>query len=110
MMTPENFQLREGLTVTVSILVDERNDVLLVPNSAITSSGRQTYVKVVSPDGVIEDRLVITGISDWQYTEIVEGLDEGEQVVVPQGTTTEPATSQEGPGGMRIPGMRGIGH
>ena len=110
MMIPEDFQLREGLTVTVSIIVDERNDVLLVPNSAITSSGRQNYVKVVSADGVIEDRVVTTGISNWQYTEIVEGLSEGEQVVVPQGTITEPVTSQERPGGMRIPGMGGIGH
>ncbi|MBA7688727.1 hypothetical protein ES703_97216 [subsurface metagenome] len=104
-MLLENIELREGLTVTVSILVDERNDVLLVPNSAITSSGRQTYVKVVSPDGVIEDRLVITGISDWQYTEIIEGLSEGEKVVIPETTTTTSTTQQDRPGGiMPFPG------
>ncbi len=100
MMLHEDFQLREGLTVTVSILVDERNDVLLVPNSAITSSGRQTYVKVALPDGTSEDRLVTTGISDWQYTEVIEGLIEGEQVVVPQGTTATPETQQDRPGGI----------
>ena len=38
----EDFQLREGLTVTVSIIIDERNDVLLIPNVAITTQGRQT--------------------------------------------------------------------
>ena len=102
-------QLKEGLTVTVSIILEKRNDVLLVPNSAITSSGGQTYVKVVSPDGIIEDRPVTIGISNWQYTEIVEGLNEGEQVVVPQGTTTEPATSQERPGGIPIPHRGGMG-
>jgi len=104
-MIPEELHLREGLTVTISIILEERNDVLLVPNSAITSSTGQAYVKVVSPDGVIGDRPVTIGISNWQYTEIVEGLDEDEQVVVPQGTTTEPATSQERPGGIRMPGM-----
>jgi hypothetical protein len=98
-ITFEDFQLREGLTVTVSIIVDERNDVLLVPNSAITSSGRQTYVKVVLPDGTIEDRRVTTGISDWQYTEIVEGLSEGDNVFVPEGTTTTSTTSTPQPGG-----------
>ena len=109
-MLSEGFQLREGLTVTVSIIVVERSDVLLVPNSAITSSGRQTYVQVVSPDGAIEERVIQTGISDWQYTEVTDGLSEGEQVVVLQGTTTTPSTSQEGPsGGIRIPGMGG-GH
>jgi len=103
---PEGFQLREGLTVTVSIIVDERNDIVLVPNGAITSQGRQTYVQVVSPDGTIEQRTITTGISDWQYTQVTEGLSEGEQVVVAQGTATTPATQQQRPpGGMFIPGM-----
>ncbi len=105
---PEDFQLREGLTVTVSILVDERNDVLLVPNSAITTQGWQTYVQVLSPDGTIEERVIRTGISNWQHTEVTDGLSEGEQVVVPQGTITTPSTSRQGPpGGMMIPGMKG---
>ena len=103
---PEGFQLREGLTVTVNIIVDERNDIVLVPNGAITSQGRQTYVQVVSPDGTIEQRTITTGISDWQYTQVTEGLSEGEQVVVAQGTATTPATQQQRPpGGMFIPGM-----
>ena len=84
----KDFQLREGLTVTVSILVDERVDVLLVPNSAITSHGGKMYVQVMSPDGTTEERVIQTGISDWQYTEVLDGLSEGEQVVIPQGTTS----------------------
>ena len=103
----ENLELREGLTVTVSVIVEERDDVLLVPNTAITTSGRQTYVKVVLPDGTSENRLVTTGISDWQYTEIVEGLDEGDSVVVPETTTT--TTQQNQPGAIFGPGMGGFG-
>jgi HlyD family secretion protein len=102
---PEDFQLREGLTVTVSILVDERTDVLLVPNSAITSQGGKMYIQVMSADGTSEERVVQTGISDWQFTEVTDGLSEGEQVVVPQGTTT--STTQPGPSRMPIPGLRG---
>jgi multidrug efflux pump subunit AcrA (membrane-fusion protein) len=98
-MVSENFQLREGLTVTVSILVEERNDVLLVPNSAITSQGGQAYVHVVLPDGTTEERLVTTGLSDWQYTEVIDGLSEGEEVSVPQGTTATSATTPQS-GGM----------
>lgn len=106
-MIPEDFQLREGLTVTVSILVEGRNDVLLVPNAAITYQGRETYVQVMTPDGVIEQRSITTGISNWQYTEVTDGLSEGEQVVVPEGTTTT-TTTQQGPrGGIIIPGMGG---
>jgi len=105
-MIPEDFQLREGLTVTVSILVEERNNVLLVPNRAITRQGMESYVNV-SKDGVTEERAIKTGISNWQYTEVTEGLSEGEKVVVPQGTATTSTTQQQRPpGGIMIPGMR----
>ena len=103
---PEDFQLREGLTVTVSILVAERTDVLLIPSGAITTRGGRAYVQVVPPDGIIEERAIQTGISDWQYTEVSDGLSEGESVVVPQGTTTASTTPPDQPHGiMPIPGM-----
>ncbi|MBA7533216.1 Macrolide export protein MacA [subsurface metagenome] len=92
---PEDFQLREGLTVTVSILVEERNDALLVPNGAIIRQGMETYVQVLK-DGVTEARSITTGISNWQYTEVTDGLSEGEKVVIPETTTT---TSTTEPGG-----------
>jgi RND family efflux transporter MFP subunit len=99
-----DFQLREGLTVTVSIIVEEAADVLLVPNGAITTQGRQTYVQVVSADGSIEERAVTTGISNWQYTEVTEGLSEGEQVINQGTTATTTETDRFGPpGGMMIP-------
>ena len=72
---------------------------LLVPNSAITSQRGQAYVQVVSPDGTTEERPVTTGLSDWQFTEVIDGLSEGEQVLVPQGSTTTTTTPQQG-GGM----------
>ena len=100
---PEGFQLREGLTVTVSIIVDERYDVLLVPNAAVIHQAGRNYIKVISADGVTEERAVQTGISDWQFTEVIDGLSEGEQVIVPQGAAT--STTQQRQGGMFIPGM-----
>ncbi len=104
-----DFQLREGLTVTVSIIVDEATDVLLVSNAAITTSGRQSYVQVQLADGATEERTIQTGISNWQYTEVTEGLSEGEQIIVPQGTATTEATTNQGQeGGIGIPGM-GLG-
>ena len=94
-MLPGDFQLREGLTVTVSILVEQKNDVLLVPNRAITRRGMETYVQVLK-DSVIEERAIQTGISNWQYTEVTGGLSEGEKVVAPQGTATTPTTPRPG--------------
>ena len=95
-------QLREGLTVTVNIIVDQRTNVLLVPSGAITTQGWQSYVEVLLPDGTIERRAIKTGITDYVNTEVTDGLDEGEKVIVPQGTDT--TTQQEGPGGGMFPG------
>ncbi|MFC2056879.1 efflux RND transporter periplasmic adaptor subunit [Chloroflexota bacterium] len=103
----ESSQLREGLTVTVSIIVDSRTNVLIVPNSAITTQRRQTYVNVVLPDGSIEERAIEIGITDYQFTEATEGLSEGEQVVISLGSTTTTSTTQQRQDGQRmyIPGM-----
>jgi hypothetical protein len=49
-------------------------------------------------DGLIEQRSIITGISDWQYTEVIEGLSEGEKIVIPETTATTSTTQQDRPG------------
>ncbi|MEE8419070.1 MAG: biotin/lipoyl-binding protein [Dehalococcoidales bacterium] len=95
-MMTSDFQLREGLSVTVSIVVDERAGVLLVPNTAITSQAGQNYIQVISSEGTAEPRVIETGISDWQYTEVISGVSEGEEVVItrnsaPTSTTTGPS-------------------
>jgi len=40
----------------VSLIVQQKTDVLLVPNAAITREGAQSYVQVVLPDGTTEKR------------------------------------------------------
>jgi RND family efflux transporter MFP subunit len=100
---PANFQLRQGLTVTVNIIVAQKTGVLLVPSSAITTERGQSYVQVVSSTGAIEKRAIKTGITNYTNTEVTEGLSEGEKVVVKQGTssTSTSTTQQQRPqGGM----------
>jgi len=101
-----DFQLKEGLTVTVSIVVDERNDVLLVPNQAITHEGDRNLVQLVI-NGVIESHPIEVGISDWQFTEVTGGLSEGDSVAVAGTTASTPADSSSSSSsrGFRIPGM-----
>jgi multidrug efflux pump subunit AcrA (membrane-fusion protein) len=113
-LIPEDFELKEGLSVTVSIIIEGASDVLLVPNEAITYRLGEAYVQVVSSDGTTEERLIETGISDWQYTEVTDGLSEGEQVLVPETTGIDTSTTpdqefQGAPGGMMMPGMGGMG-
>jgi multidrug efflux pump subunit AcrA (membrane-fusion protein) len=98
----QNFQLKQGLTGTVDLIVAQKSNVLLVPNTALTKAGTQSSVQVVMADGTTEKRIVQVGLSDWQNTEITEGLTEGEKIIVPKGTTTtttSSSSSQRAPGG-----------
>jgi len=89
----DSLQLKEGLNVTVSIIVDEATDVILVPNQAITYQGMNASVQVMT-DGAAEERSIQIGINDWQYTEVISGLSEGEEVVVPEAATKSTASEQ----------------
>ncbi|MBI4285455.1 MAG: biotin/lipoyl-binding protein [Chloroflexi bacterium] len=94
--------LKEGLSATVTITILKKDNVLLVPSRAITRKSGQSTVQVLN-NGVTETRVVKTGLSDFSNIEITEGLNEGEQVVMPQvtGTTTQ---TQQGQNRMIIPG------
>jgi HlyD family secretion protein len=104
--TAQNVQLRQGLTVTVSIIIANRTNVLLVPNAAVTMAGGESSVQVVNANGTTEKRLVQTGLNDWQYTEITSGLSEGENVSVPENLGTASSSSNRGPVGFFGPGGR----
>jgi len=97
----QNISLREGLSVSVTLLIAEKADVLLVPNAAISKSGNQNLVTVVGADGSEEMRTISTGLSNWQFTEVTGGLNENE-VVKTSGTIA--ATGQfNRPPGMIVP-------
>ncbi len=49
-------------------------------------SGKSLLVK---DDGITQSTEVKTGISNWTHTEVTDGISEGEEVVISQGTSTE---------------------
>jgi hypothetical protein len=53
--------------------------VLLVPNRALKNVGTSKAVRVMNASGG-RDVIVRTGVSDGNETEIVDGLNEGDQV------------------------------
>ena len=105
---PQDFRLREGLTVTVSIIAEQRTDILLVPNKAITSRGGKYYVQLVSA-GKAAEKMIQAGITDGQNTEVISGLSEGDQVSTATNITTPTTTTntqQRGGQSNQIPGVR----
>ncbi len=84
----EDVFLPAGLTAAINIIIEQKDNVLVVPSRAIRRQGREQVAEVVK-DGKTERRQVRTGLSNDQMVEVVEGLQEGEQVLIP-GTTTAP--------------------
>ncbi len=73
---------REGLTTLVTIVILEQKDVLLIPARAISLSGQDRVVRVAGALGKATERVVRLGQSDGQNVEVLEGVAEGETVLV----------------------------
>lgn len=125
-------KVKPGMTVNASIISDMKQDVLMVPTSAVKTQGDMSYVEVVdqvpaqaqgsqsagvllaTPPRRVE---VTTGFTNDESIEILSGLEEGQQYVartVTTGTTgtqtTQSAPSLFGGGtGSRPTGGGGFG-
>jgi HlyD family secretion protein len=77
----EDLALRLGMGANLKIITLEKEGVLLVPNRAIQPIGRRRVVKVVDGKSIREVK-VVTGLSNESETEIVEGLAEGQKILI----------------------------
>lgn len=72
----------DGAVVTIDVVVEESVDAVVVPIAAVLSDGGQETVRVVTAEGVIERRAVVTGMLDGAYVEVVSGVSPGEYVIL----------------------------
>lgn len=94
---PQGQTLPTGMSSTLSIETDRKDNVLLVPNRAVRTQGRAKVVEVIAGEKT-EMKTVQTGASNDQSTEITSGLEAGEEVVIPS-TTIRSTMSGNGRGG-----------
>ena len=112
------------MSVSVSIITDTQPDVLSVPNSAVQSQGSNNIVQIIDPNktqsvtgqtgvtsSVLPTQVVVQiGASNDTYTQIINGIKEGDTVVtqtinpVATKSTAASATSS-----LRIGGGGGFG-
>ncbi|HUG14404.1 MAG TPA: efflux RND transporter periplasmic adaptor subunit [Thermomicrobiales bacterium] len=71
--------IRPGMNADVTIVTDARENVLLIPESALRTVGARSFVIVVSRDDTTE-REVTLGYRGQGLVEIVSGISEGERV------------------------------
>ena len=76
-----DLDIRPLMTAAVDIVVDRREDVLYVPNRALHRDSDGKYVEIIKaymPSKVY----VEVGVSNEEYTQVLAGLEEGQQVVI----------------------------
>jgi HlyD family secretion protein len=81
---PEGVTLRPGMSANASIVVEQIDDVIKVPNWAVRLDREtgQAFVNRLAADGTVEEITVETGLRNEQFSEILSGLQEGDVVVV----------------------------
>ena len=105
----EELRLLVGMTANVEIQVGQAQDVLLVPTMALQNVGGFYQVLVQGgsdPEAAPQAVPVEVGLSDGMYTEIVRGLNAGDQVVVQMQATD---ATQSGFGAVRMIGGQIMG-
>jgi RND family efflux transporter MFP subunit len=82
-------RLKPDMTATINIVLEERRNVLAVPEKALKSEGGKRIVYLVDGKGSVS-RSVRVGRRGGGFIEIIEGLKEGDLVLI-NGSTPEQA-------------------
>ncbi len=75
--------LLPGTSADVEIVLDRREGVLRVPTAAVGEGGKVLVLR----EGRLVEETVRTGLANWEFTEVVEGLREGDLVVTLRDST-----------------------
>jgi multidrug efflux pump subunit AcrA (membrane-fusion protein) len=75
-------RVRDGMTAEAAVIVEDRKDVLVVPNIYVRldrASG-QAYVNVIREDGTLEEVQVELGLQGQDNSEVLAGLSPGDVI------------------------------
>lgn len=81
--------LLPNMSASASIITATKDNILIVPSTALTTTDGTTYIQVMKNKQVSQQQ-VTTGISSDSETEIISGINEGDTIVT---STTTPSTS-----------------
>lgn len=96
----EDGSLHIGMTTENTITVNEAKNVLSVPTLAVKQKGGKRFVRVLDDKRQPIEKEIKTGLNDGTNTQILSGLDEGEQVIISEADTSQAKSgNMGGPGG-----------
>ncbi|MDD3003077.1 MAG: efflux RND transporter periplasmic adaptor subunit [Candidatus Shapirobacteria bacterium] len=75
-------KIKSGMTADADIITSELTNVLAVPNTAIKPYQKGRAVRVLDDKGNIQYLPVKIGVRGKEFTQIIEGLKEGQKIIV----------------------------
>jgi RND family efflux transporter MFP subunit len=75
-------ELRAGMFVTVAVRGKPRLNALVIPQAAVVMREDQQTVYVVNDENIVQQKLLSTGAVDGGFIEVLQGVSEGEVIVV----------------------------
>lgn len=107
----DNDKVLPNMSVTADIIIESHDNTLYVPTSAVNTAGDTKYVLV--PEGAGQKKATVkVGISDDSNTEILEGLNENDVVILStlptEGFTSSSKNSSNDRGGGMMMGGPGM--
>ncbi|MGC8824039.1 MAG: efflux RND transporter periplasmic adaptor subunit [Bacteroidales bacterium] len=79
----KGFFIRSGYSANADIVLDERKNVLAIPEKLLQFDGDSAFVEIETQPQVFTKRYIKTGLSDGINIQVVEGLTLKERVKVP---------------------------
>jgi HlyD family secretion protein len=99
-----------GMSADISVLIRSDKGVV-VPSKAVSSVRTRSYIKVLE-NGEVKTKRIKIGANDGVNVAVLEGLNAGEQVVVPGATSFSLNSSSASAGSsivpINIPGTGGV--
>ena len=77
----KNAVLRAGYSANAHIIIARRDSVLAIPERVVTFRNDSAFVRLPVGEEDSEERFIKTGLSDAILIEVLEGLQEGEEVL-----------------------------
>lgn len=74
----DTINMLPGYSADAEVILDKREKVLRIPTMTLFERNK---VLILNADGLLEQRQIKAGISNWSYTEVLDGLTAGEQIV-----------------------------
>lgn len=75
---------RIGMNGDASIILEEKSGVLAIPIETIREREDKVFVDILAADGKTEEREIKIGMETDNYVEVLDGLSESDQVVLPE--------------------------